>query len=73
MLNNIWNRLVNNVEGAKSCFDELAMAVTMTNERLNDGISALIKSIDKLETKGHSLRAMYDDMWTLVNAQEHKI
>ena len=45
----------------------------VTNERLNDGLSAVLKSVDKLEIKGRSLQAMYDDMWTLVNAQERRI
>ena len=44
-----------------------------TNERLNDGLSAVLKSVDKLEIKGRSLQAMYDDMQTLVNAQECRI
>ena len=43
------------------------------NERLNNRLSAMLKSVDKLEAKGHSLQAMYDDMQTLVNAQEHRI
>ena len=45
----------------------------VTNEHLNDGLSAVLKSMDKLEIKGCSLQAMYDDMWILVNAQEHRI
>ena len=73
MLNNIWNGLVNNIEGTKRHFDELETASMMTNEHLNNGLSAVTKSVDKLETKGHSLRAMYEDMQTLVNAQECKI
>ena len=44
-----------------------------TNEHLNDGLSAVLKSVDKLEIKGRSLQAMYDDMRTLVNAQERRI
>ena len=44
-----------------------------TNERLNDGLSAVLKSVDKLEIKGCSLQAMYNDMRTLVNAQERRI
>ena len=44
-----------------------------TKERLNDRLSAVLKLVDKLETKGHSLQAMYDDMRTLVNAQERRI
>ena len=73
MLNDIWNGLVNDIENTKRCFDELEAASMVTNERLNDGLLAIIKSMDKLETKGCSLCAMYDDMWTLVNAQECKI
>ena len=45
----------------------------MTNECSNDGLSAVLKSKDKLEIKGRSLQAMYDDMRILVNAQEHRI
>ena len=44
-----------------------------TNERLNDGLSAVLKSVNKLEIKGRSLQAMYDDMRILVNAQERRI
>ena len=73
MLNNIWNGLVNNIENTKRRFDELEVASMATNECLNNGLSAVIKSMDKLETNGRSLCTMYDDMWTLVNAQEHKI
>ena len=73
MLNNIWNGLVNDVENTKRRFDELEAALMATNDCLNNGLVAVIKSMDKLETKGRSLRAMYDDMWTLVNAQEHQI
>ena len=62
MLNNIWNGLVNDVENTKRRFNELEAASTATNEHLNDGLSAVLKSMDKLDTKGHSLCAMYDDM-----------
>ena len=44
-----------------------------TNDRLNDGLSAVLKSVDKLEVKGRSLQAMYNDMQTLVNTQERRI
>ena len=44
-----------------------------TNECLNDRLSAVLKSVDKLEIKGRSLQAMYDDMRILVNAQERRI
>ena len=73
MLNDIWNSLVNDVENTKRHFDELEAASTATNECLNDGLSTVLKSVDKLEIKGCSLQAMYDDMWILVNAQECRI
>ena len=44
-----------------------------TNDCLNDGLSAVLKLVDKLEVKGCSLQAMYDDMRILVNAQECRI
>ena len=65
--------MVNDVESTKRRFDELEAASLATNDRLNDGLSAVLKSVDKLEIKGCSLQAMYDDMRTLVNAQEHRI
>ena len=73
LLNDIWNGLVNDVENTKRRFDELEAASLATNERLNDGLSAVLKSVDKLEIKGRSLQAMYDDMRTLVNTQERRI
>ena len=73
MLNDIWNGLVNDIENTKRRFDELEAASMTTNEHLNDGLSAVLKSVDKLEIKGHSLQAMYDDMQTLVNTQERRI
>ena len=65
--------MVNDVENTKRRFDELEAASLATNDRLNDGLSAVLKLVDKLEIKGRSLQAMYDDMWTLVNAQERRI
>ena len=65
--------MVNNIENTKRRFDELEAASLATNDRLNDGLSTVLKSVDKLEIKGRSLQAMYDDMWTLVNAQERRI
>ena len=62
MLNDIWNGLVKDVKNTKRCFDELEAASTVTNEHLNNGLSAVLKSMDKLEIKGRSLQAMYDDM-----------
>ena len=73
MLNDIWNGLVNDIENTKRRFDELEAALMMTNKRLNDGLSAVLKSVDKLEIKGCSLQAMHDNMQTLVNTQECRI
>ena len=73
MLNDIWNSLVNDVENTKRRFDELEAASMATDKRLNDGLLAVLKSVDKLEVKGHSLQAMYDDMRILVNMQECRI
>ena len=73
MLNDIWNGLVDHVKNTKRCFDELEAASMATNERLNDGLLALLKSMDKLEIKGCSLQAMYDNMRILVNTQERRI
>ena len=73
LLNDIWNGLVNDIENTKRRFDELEAASLATNERLNNGLSAVLKLVDKLEIKGRSLQAMYDDMQTLVNAQERRI
>ena len=44
-----------------------------TNEHLNDGLSAVLKSMDKLEIKGHSLQALYINMRILVSTQERRI
>ena len=62
MLNDIWNGVVNDVKSIKRCFNELEAASMATNECLNNGLSAVLKSMDKLENKGCSLQAMYGDM-----------
>ena len=54
--------MVNDVESTKRHFDELEAASAVTNEHLNNRLLAVLKSVDKLEIKGHSLQAMYDDM-----------
>ena len=46
MLNDIWSNLVNEVEAAKKCYEELEGAMTITNDRLNDRISALDARLD---------------------------
>ena len=51
MLNDIWSNLVNEVEAAKKCYEELEAAMTITNDRLNDGISVLDTRLDRLEDR----------------------
>ena len=48
MLNDIWNGLVNDIENTKRRFDELEAASMATNEHSNDGLSAVLKSVDTL-------------------------
>ena len=51
MLNDIWSNLVNEVEAAKKRYEELEAAMTITNNCLNDGISALDARLDQLEDR----------------------
>ena len=46
MLNDIWSNLVNEVEAAKKRYEELEAAMMITNNRLNNGISALDTRLD---------------------------
>ena len=70
MLNNIWNGLVNDVKTTKKCYKELEAAMTMMNDRLNDGISALDARVDKCEDKHRTLRNVMEDIWAMVNKQQ---
>ena len=51
MLNDIWSNLVNEVKATKKCYEELEAAMMITNDRLNDGISALDTRLDRLEDR----------------------
>ena len=73
MLNDIWSNLVNEVEAAKKCYKELEAAMTITNDRLNDGISALDTRLDQLEDRFRTVRNIQDDVRTTVNKQQHQI
>ena len=73
MLNDVWSGLVNEVETSKRHYDELEVASVTTNEHLNDAINALDTRIDKWETKYRSLSSLYDDICTIINAQQRKI
>ena len=73
MLNNIWSGLVNEVETSKRRYDELEAATVTTNDCLNDALNALDTRINKWETKYHSLSNLYDNIYTITNAQQRKI
>ena len=55
MLNDVWTSLVNEVEATKKCYKELEAAMMMTNDCLNDGISALDTRVGKCKDKHHTL------------------
>ena len=73
MLNNIWSNLVNEVEAAKKRHEELEGAMTITNNRLNDGISALDVRLDRLEDRFRIVCNVQDDVRTTVNKQQRQI
>ena len=73
MLNDIWSNLVNKVEAAKKCHEELEGAMTIRNDRLNDGISALDARLDQLEDRFRTICNMQDDVRTTVNKQQRLI
>ena len=51
MLNEIWSNLVDEVEASKKRYEELEATMTITNDRLNDGISVLDTRLDRLEDR----------------------
>ena len=73
MLNDIWSNLVNEVESTKKRHEELEGAMTITNDRLNNGISALDARLDQLEDRFHTIRNVQDDVCTTVNKQQRQI
>ena len=73
MLNDIWSNLVNEVETAKKRYEELEAAMTIMNDHLNDGISALDARLDRLEDRFRVIRNVQDDVRTTVNKQQHQI
>ena len=73
MLNDIWSNLVNKVEAAKKCHKELEAAMTITNDRLNDGISALDTRLDRLEDRFQTIHNVQDDVHTTINKQQRQI
>ena len=73
MLNNIWSNLVNEVEAAKKHYEELEGTMTVTNEHLNDGISALDARLDRLEDRFWTICNVQDDVRTTVNKQQRQI
>ena len=73
MLNNIWSNLVNEVKAAKKRHEELEAAMTTTNNRLNDGISALDVRLDRFEDKFRTIRNVQEDVRITVNKQQCQI
>ena len=51
MLNDVWTSLVNEVDATKKHYEELEVAMMMTNNHLNDGISTLDARMNKGEDK----------------------
>ena len=73
MLNDIWSNLVNKVEAAKKRHEELEGATMITNDRLNNGISALDARLDRLEDGFRTIHNMQDNVRTTVNKQQCQI
>ena len=73
MLFNIWTSLVNEVEATKRHYEELEATMTTTNNRLNDGISALDSRVDQWEDKFRILHNLMDNVRTTVNKQQRKM
>ena len=73
MLNNIWSNLVNKVEVTKKCYKELEAAMTITNDRLNDGILALDTRLDQLEDRFRTIHNVQDNIRTTINKQQRQI
>ena len=44
-----------------------------TNNHLNDGLSALLDRVDKLEGKFGTIHNCYKDLWVQFNKQQHTI
>ena len=73
MLNDIWSNLVNEVEAAKKHYEELEATMMITNDHLNDGISALDMRLDQLEDRFQTICNVQDDVRTTINKQQHQI
>ena len=73
MLNDIWSNLVNEVEAVKKHYEELEATMTITNDRLNDGISALDARLDRLEDRFRVICNVQDDVHTTINKQQCQI
>ena len=71
MLNHVWTSLVNEVDATKRHYKELEAAMTITNDHLNNGISALDARVDKCKDKHRTLCIVMEDVWATVNKQQH--
>ena len=70
MLNNVWNSLVNKVKATKKCCDNLEGSMIQANNNLNDGVSALIERVDKLEGKFCTIHNCHEDLCVKFNDQQ---
>ena len=70
MLNDVWTRLVNEVNTTKRHYEELEAAMTTTNNHLNDGISVLDARVGKCEDKHRTLRNVMEDVRATVDKQQ---
>ena len=70
MLTDVWTSLVNEVEATKKCYKELEAAMTITNNCLNNGISALDARVGKCKDKHHTFHNVMEDIQATVNKQQ---
>ena len=73
MLNDIWSSLLNEVKATKKCYEVLEAAMTTTNDRLNNGITALNTRFDRLEGSFQTICNVQEDVHVTINKQQHQI
>ena len=73
MLSDVWTNLVSKVKATKKCYNDLEAAATTTNDFLNNGLSALLNCVDKLEDKFRTTHNCFEDIRVTLNNQQHKM
>ena len=68
-----WNGVRTGSDTAKKCYEELEAAMTVTNDCLNNGISALDTRLDRLEDRFRTICNVQDDIHVTINKQQHQI